>query len=99
MDTKTIILIIYISYLAVLSLITFILYGVDKAKAKRGSWRVSEKTLLAFSLLGGAFGGILGMKKFRHKTKKEHWYFASVHAVAIIVHFALIVIISFVIEI
>ena len=66
-------MIVYPVALAAISLIAFILYGADKSKAKRGAWRIPEKVLLGFSLLGGAVGGLLGMLLFRHKTK--HWYF------------------------
>ena len=62
-----------LAYLALVNLLTFILYGVDKRKAQKGAWRVPEKTLLLLPLLGGSVGGILGMQTFRHKTK--HWYF------------------------
>ena len=58
---------------AIISLITLILYGVDKRRAKRGKWRIPERVLIGFSLLGGGVGGWLGMKLFRHKTR--HWYF------------------------
>jgi uncharacterized membrane protein YsdA (DUF1294 family) len=61
-------------YLAAVNLVTFTVYGVDKAKARRGAWRVSEKTLFLLPLLGGSVGALLGMLVFRHKTK--HWYFA-----------------------
>ena len=64
---------ILLVYLALVNLLTFILYGVDKRKAQKGAWRVPEKTLLLLPLLGGSVGGILGMQTFRHKTK--HWYF------------------------
>ena len=64
---------ILLAYLALVNLLTFILYGVDKRKAQKGAWRVPEKTLLLLPLLGGSVGGILGMQTFRHKTK--HWYF------------------------
>ena len=47
--------------------------GFDKHEAKKGNWRVSEKTLFTLVVLGGSIGGILGMFTFRHKTKK--WYF------------------------
>ena len=57
-------------YLGLINLITFIMFGLDKSKAKRGVNRISEKTLLGISLIGGAFGGLLGMLVFRHKTKK-----------------------------
>ena len=60
-------------WMAVVSVIGFILMGVDKAKAKKGAWRISEKTLLGTALLGGGAGVWLGMEVFRHKTK--HWYF------------------------
>ncbi len=55
------------------SLISFGLMGVDKRRARRGDWRISEKTLFLPAVLGGALGGVLGMRVFRHKTK--HWYF------------------------
>ena len=60
-------------YLAAVNLVTFTVYGVDKAKARRGAWRVPEKTLFLLPLLGGSVGALLGMLIFRHKTK--HWYF------------------------
>jgi uncharacterized membrane protein YsdA (DUF1294 family) len=47
--------------------------GIDKAKAKKGAWRVPEKTLFLFPLLGGGLGSWIGMYTFHHKTK--HWYF------------------------
>ena len=60
-------------YLAAVNLVTFTVYGVDKAKTRRGAWRVPEKTLFLLPLLGGSVGALLGMLVFRHKTK--HWYF------------------------
>ena len=62
-----------VSYLlvlmAVMSVFLFAMMGLDKGKARRGKWRVSEKTLFVFALLGGAVGGTAGMFLFRHKTK------------------------------
>ena len=62
-----------VSYLlvlmAVMSVFLFAMMDLDKAKARRGKWRVSEKTLFVFALLGGALGGTAGMFLFRHKTK------------------------------
>ena len=55
--------------LAVMSAFLFVLMGLDKTKARRGRWRISEKTLFVFALLGGALGGTAGMFVFRHKTK------------------------------
>ena len=51
----------------------FLLYGLDKLKAKRNKWRVPERTLLLFTWLMGGVGAFAGMRVFRHKTK--HWYF------------------------
>ena len=60
-------------YLAAINLVTFLVYGIDKLRAKRGAWRIPEKTLFLLPLLGGSVGAIAGMKVFHHKTK--HWYF------------------------
>lgn len=49
----------------------FILMGVDKKRAGEQKWRVPEKRLWMAALLGGALGGVLGMKVFRHKTKHK----------------------------
>lgn len=53
--------------------VDFALMGVDKRKARRNEWRIPERTLWAFALLGGGVGGFLGMRFFHHKTR--HWYF------------------------
>ena len=89
-DPKTL-FIIYIAYLALLSLVTFCLYGADKRKAKKGKWRTPEKVLLLSSFLGGAYGGFLAMQLFRHKTTMEHWYFTAVNVLGILLHTAAIV--------
>ena len=54
--------------LGVMSVISFTLMGIDKAKARRGSRRIPEKTLFLFTLLGGGIGGMFGMHVFHHKT-------------------------------
>ena len=59
--------------LLAMNLLAFALMGIDKMKAKRGSWRIPEKTLFLVTALFGGLGGTLGMRMFRHKTK--HWYF------------------------
>jgi len=56
-------------YLFVINIIAFLLMGIDKHKARRGKWRIPEKTLFLTALLGGSIGSILGMYQFRHKTK------------------------------
>ena len=60
-------------YLLAVNLAAFVLMGADKRKARRGAWRISERTLFLPALLGGALGGVLGMRLFHHKTR--HWYF------------------------
>lgn len=57
--------------LAVLNLCTFLAFGFDKRRAKLGKRRVSEARLIGLSWFGGLFGGWLGMKTFRHKTRKS----------------------------
>ena len=64
---------IFLLYLFAVSIVAFILYGVDKSRAKNGKWRISEDVLLGIAVIGGSIGAILGMLVFRHKTK--HWYF------------------------
>ena len=55
-------------YLIVINIVTFVVYGIDKLKAKQGSWRISEATLLIFAVIGGSIGALLGMKIWHHKT-------------------------------
>lgn len=61
-------LILWAVWLAV-NLITFILYGVDKRRARKGQWRIPEKTLLLGTWLLGGVGAFAAMRMFRHKTK------------------------------
>ena len=60
-------------YIIVISFITFIIFGVDKKRARRHEWRISEKVLFALAIIGGSIGAIISMIAFHHKTKK--WYF------------------------
>lgn len=57
------------SYIAFINILTFCAFAVDKVKAITNTWRISEKTLLTLSVLGGATGGWLAMQICRHKTK------------------------------
>lgn len=59
---------IVLIYLAVINIVTFFLYGIDKWKAKRTKWRVPESTLLWWAAFGGSIGALLGMKIWHHKT-------------------------------
>ena len=56
-------------WLAVINAAGFLLMGLDKWKAKRGAWRIPEKTLFTAALLGGTVGVMAGMKTFHHKTR------------------------------
>lgn len=63
----------FVLYVAAINLFGFIQMGIDKRRARRHAWRISEAQLFWAALLGGSIGSILGMYVFRHKTK--HWYF------------------------
>ena len=64
---------IAVVYWIVINMIGFAIMGIDKKRAIRGAFRISEASLFLTALLGGALGCTLGMNHFRHKTK--HWYF------------------------
>ena len=66
---------IIVVYLVILNLLGFIIMGIDKGKAKQGAWRIPEKMLLLAAITGGSIGMLLGMKVFRHKTRKSKFSF------------------------
>ena len=55
-------------YIVAVNIATFLLYGIDKYKAKKGKWRVSEATLLMMAVIGGSIGAWAGMRLWHHKT-------------------------------
>ncbi len=59
----------YLLYLLLINAAAFVLMLVDKVKAKKNRWRISERTLMLSAALGGSVGALLGMYTFRHKTK------------------------------
>jgi len=59
---------IVLIYMAVINVVTFFLYGIDKWKAKRAKWRIQESALLWLAAAGGSIGALLGMKVWHHKT-------------------------------
>ena len=73
----------------IMNLIAFCLMGVDKRRAKRGAWRIPEKTLFLVTALMGGIGGTAGMLFFRHKTK--HWYFRLVFPALMVLQIVLAV--------
>ena len=62
---------IIIIYLIVINIIGAIVNIVDKQKAKRNKWRISEATLWTVALLGGSIGSYITMKIIRHKTQHK----------------------------
>ena len=76
-------------YLAVINVVTFFMYGIDKWKAKKSKWRIRETSLLGLAVLGGSIGAWLGMKVWHHKTQHKKFKY-GVPAI-IIVQLALIV--------
>ena len=58
-------------YLIAVNVVTFLVYGIDKWKAKHGSWRISEATLLLLAIIGGSIGALLGMQVWHHKTQHK----------------------------
>ena len=59
-----------IIYFIIINIIGFLAMYIDKQKARKGKWRIPEKTLFIITALGGGIGTIAGMYTFRHKTKK-----------------------------
>jgi len=80
-----------LGFIALMSVVTFAMYGIDKKKAQKNKWRIKEATLLTAGMLGGAAGALFGMKIFRHKTK--HWYFWAVNIIGVLLHIGVIVIV------
>ena len=60
---------VLLCFYGAVNLAVFIMYGIDKGKAKGGRWRISEKTLVLSAVLG-IVGGLMGMVVFHHKTRK-----------------------------
>jgi uncharacterized membrane protein YsdA (DUF1294 family) len=83
--------IIILSYLVVINLIAFVLYGIDKKRAIRNEHRIRESALLWIARLGGAIGSWLGIKTFHHKTK--HTKFRVIVPLWMIIWVAVIVLV------
>lgn len=80
---------IIIIYLLVINILGFASMAIDKYKAKHNKWRIPEKTLFIFAIIGGSIGSITGMYTFRHKTK--HTYFVIGMPAILIIQLALLV--------
>lgn len=64
-----------IIYFIIVNLLGFLVMYIDKQKAKKGKWRIPERTLFIITALGGGIGTIIGMYTFRHKTQKIAFVF------------------------
>jgi len=76
------------------NIITFILMGIDKQKAKNRRWRIPERTFWSLAIIGGALGVLFGMKGFRHKTKHRSFVFGMptiliLHIILIVTYFSM----------
>lgn len=63
----------FLYYFMLINIVTFVVYGLDKYKARHQQWRIPEKTLLLLAGVGGAIGAYSGMLTFRHKTKHRQF--------------------------
>ena len=80
-------------YFCLVNIAGFVMMGVDKSRARRKAWRISEKSLFTCALIGGSIGAIAGMYVFRHKTK--HWYFKYGFPLILIAEAALVIWVMF----
>ena len=67
MNTQSFLHIVLV-YLAIINVVTFFVFGIDKWKAKKSMWRIREASLLTLAVLGGGVGAWLGMRVWHHKT-------------------------------
>ena len=85
-----------ICYLLAVNIATFLLYGIDKYKAKKSKWRISEATLLTMAAIGGSIGAWAGMRLWHHKTMHKKFRYGI--PMIIIVQVALAVYLLTIIE-
>lgn len=67
--------VIIIYYLLIINAVAFIVYGIDKLKARKDRWRIPEATLLLLAIVGGSIGSWLGMKVWHHKTMHKKFQY------------------------
>jgi uncharacterized membrane protein YsdA (DUF1294 family) len=83
----------YLGLVLAMSAVNFVIYGLDKRRAARGSRRVPEQTLHVLAFLGGWPGAMLAQRQFRHKTKKLP--FLIVFWLLVAVHIAIVVVVAY----
>ena len=66
-----VIVLLLLIYMLVVSLVAFCRFRIDKRRAEKGEWRISEKELFIYGAIGGAVGGSVAMWTYRHKTSKN----------------------------
>ena len=89
MNRQTVVVIALV-VIAVMNVVSFALMGIDKRRARRGAWRISEKALFLTTACFGGLGGVLGMKVFHHKT--QHWYFRAFFPLLLVLQTAILAI-------
>ncbi len=92
MNRQTVVVIALV-VITVMNLVSFALMGIDKLRARRGAWRISEKALFLTTACFGGLGGVLGMRVFHHKT--QHWYFKVFFPVLLVVQIVLLAVGSY----
>ena len=80
---------IILGYLLAVNITSFLLYGIDKFKAKKNLWRISEATLLTMAAIGGSIGAWVGMRIWHHKTMHKKFKYGI--PIIIILQVALVV--------
>ena len=89
MNRQTVVVIALV-VITVMNVVSFALMGIDKRRARRGAWRISERALFMTTACFGGLGGVLGMKVFHNKTK--HWYFRVFFPVLLVLQIAILAI-------
>ncbi|MBU2586869.1 MAG: DUF1294 domain-containing protein [Alphaproteobacteria bacterium] len=72
-----------VTAIIVMNFLAFAAFGIDKSRAERGAWRISEGTLLQLAFLGGTLGAYAGRAMFRHKTRKQP-FSGQLHTIAVL---------------
>ena len=89
MNRQTVVVIALV-VITVMNLVSFALMSIDKRRARRGAWRISERALFITTACFGGLGGVLGMKVFHHRT--QHWYFRVFFPVLLVLQIAILAI-------
>lgn len=83
---------ILVAHIFSINVVTYLAYYLDKRASKRGSWRIPERTLHHFALIGGSPSALIAQKQLRHKTRKQSfkvtfWLIAVLQLAGIIAAF------------